>query len=158
MADEKLKIVDRRRHDAAGNPTPEAIHEDLQEKLRQSILLVEADRTYDPPYPIMDKILVLKSKADTEYVGTSIVIPETARKDPNKGVVVAVSPVLLEHGVPLNGLFVPTHVKVGDVVTFTQFCDETFTVGQDIYALLSIHDVKFVEAVTYVFNPDAVIQ
>jgi len=117
--------------------------------------IVEAGRSYGAPYPILDRILVLRSKTSTEYEGTSIVIPDIAKKDPNKGVVVAVSPVLEEFGVPLNGQFVPCHVKRGDVVTFTQFTDETFTMGEDVYALLSIFDVKFVEPVTFVTNPNA---
>ena len=111
--------------------------------------LADVPRVYGSPYPILDRLLVLRTKADTTFEGTRLVIPDIAKKDPNKGVVAAVSPVLLEHGVPMGGLWMPCPVKPGDVVTFTQFTDEQFKMGDDVYVLISIHDVKFVESVSY---------
>lgn len=139
-----MEVIDKRKFDKAGNLTVEKIVEQQIEKA-----IAEAPRVYEKPAPILDRLLVLRTKADTTFEGTRIIVPDIAKKDPNKGVVVAVSPVLKEHGVPLQGMWVPCQVKEGDVVTFTQFTDEQFKVDDDIYVLLRIHDVKFVEPVTY---------
>lgn len=144
-----MEIIDRRKFDAEGarvaNDEPQTVvtHEDIAKAL------ADVPRVYGPPHPILDRILVLRTKADTVFEGTHLIVPDIAKKDNNKGVVAAVSPVLTEHGVPLGGVWVPCQIKVGDVVTFTQFTDEVFKAGGDDFVLLRIHDVKFVEPVSY---------
>jgi co-chaperonin GroES (HSP10) len=147
-----MEIIDRRKFDADGervaNNEPQTIV--TADEISQELARAVADvRDYGKARPILDRILVLQTKADAVFEGTHIVVPDIAKQAPNKGVVVAVSPVLEKHGVPLGGVWVPCEVKVDDVVTFTQFTDDKFKVGDDVYLLIRIHDVKFVEPVTY---------
>lgn len=140
-----LEVNDRRHFDAEGSRNVE----DLAEE-QLTVALAEAPKVYGPDTPILDRLLVLRTKADVVFEGTTIIIPDIAKKDPNMGVVVAVSPVLKENGVPLNGLWMPCHVKEGDVVTFTQFTDEQFKDEDgNIFVLLSIWDIKKVKSVSY---------
>ncbi|MFP5230777.1 MAG: co-chaperone GroES [Acidobacteriota bacterium] len=144
-----MEVIDRRKFDAAGDLVANDEPETTVSTLDIAKALADVPRVYGPPHPILDRILVLRTKADTTFEGTHIIVPDIAKQDPNKGVVVAVSPVLKEHGVPLGGVWVPCQVKEGDVVTFTQFTDEQFKRDGDVYVLLRIHDIKFVEPVSY---------
>ena len=136
-----IEVIDNRRISVEGETKPS------ESTIARAI--AEAPRVYGKPLPILDRILVLRTKADTTFEGTTIIVPDIAKQDPNKGVVVAVSPVLKEHGVPLGGVWVPCQVKEGDVVTFSQFTDEQFKMGGDIFVLIRIHDVKFIEPVEF---------
>ena len=140
-----MEVIDKRKFDGEGNL---AVEETIEEQLNRIVL--ESPKVYGKAEPILDRLLVLRTKADAFYEGTKIIVPETAKKDPNKGVVVALSKVLKEHGVPLQGLWIPCNVKEGDVVTFTAFTDEGFKDEDgNMFVLIRIHDVKFVEPVTY---------
>ena len=135
-----IEVIDNRRISVEGETPSEST-------IARAI--AEAPRVYGKPLPILDRILVLRTKADTTFEGTIIIVPDIAKQDPHKGVVVAVSPVLKEHGVPLGGVWVPCQVKEGDVVTFSQFTDEQFKMGDDVFVLIRIHDVKFIEPVEF---------
>jgi co-chaperonin GroES (HSP10) len=145
-----MEVIDRRKFGSDGERVAQdepqiALPEDISRKLISAISDV---REYGPPHPILDYVLILETKADTEYEGTRIIVPDIAKELKNKGVVIAISPVLAEHGVPLGGVWVPSFLKVGDVATYSQFC-ERFERGDDVFVLVRIHDIKFVEPVAY---------
>lgn len=114
-----MEIIDRR-HQTVG----------------EGISLAEVDRVYSDPEPILDRILVMQGAAETFYAGTKFVIPESARQQPNKGVVVKVGPDV-------------TVCKEGDLVTFSRFNAEPIDVDGETYQMMRQLDVKLVERVTY---------
>ncbi|NIM06279.1 MAG: co-chaperone GroES [Armatimonadetes bacterium] len=81
--------------------------------------------------PLADKILVKPSKAEEVSKG-GIVLPDTAKKKPVEGEVVAVGPgKLLE-----KGQRVPPDIKVGDIVIYTEYGGTEITVGTEDYVIL----------------------
>lgn len=157
-----MEIIDRRQFDAEGNlVASEVTDAEAATPARSEIdyrkLLTEAlgsATQHGKELPILDRILVLRSKANTTYEGTNFIIPDIAKKNRNCGIVVAISEVLEKHGVPLGGIFVPANIGVGDLVTFTEYTDEGFQIERedgylDEFVLLRIHDVKFVRRVVY---------
>lgn len=59
--------------------------------------------------PVGKKLLIKQKKAKTFYKNTNIIIPETAQKIENKGVVIAIG----------EGI---TEIKIGDEVQYSEHC------------------------------------
>jgi co-chaperonin GroES (HSP10) len=104
----------------------------------ERVKLIEAERVYDAPKPILGGVLISRNPTESIFAGTSFVIPHTARKQANKGVVVAVGPDAAATCTP------------GDVVTFTVYNSEDVDVDGETFALVDFHDIKLVEKVTYI--------
>ena len=119
-----------------------------EEKITFDGKLIAVDHVYSEPTPIRDYILVRQNAAETTYAGTRFVIPDSARQNPNKGVVVAVGPELAP-GKDTGGQEVPGPVKPGDMVTFGRFNAEPIDMDGEEFQLVRFHDVKLVESVTY---------
>lgn len=66
--------------------------------------------------PILDRIFILQSKGEDKVAG-SIVIPDSERQKPCKGIVVAVG---LGWITSTTGQLVPMIVKVGDTVIYNE--------------------------------------
>lgn len=81
--------------------------------------------------PLGDRI-VLKPGKEEEVTRGGIVLPDTARKRPREGEVLAVGPgKLLE-----NGERAPVEVSVGDTVIYSEYGGTTIEIGQDEYVIL----------------------
>ncbi len=93
--------------------------------------------------PLADRIVV-KPAAQEEVTKGGIVLPDTARKKPREGEVIAVGPgKLLE-----NGQRAPMEVAVGDVVVYAEYGGTEITIEDEDYVILDESSVLAV-------NPDA---
>ena len=81
--------------------------------------------------PLGDRIVVKPGKEE-EVTRGGIVLPDTARKRPREGEVLAVGPgKLLE-----NGERAPVEVSVGDTVIYSEYGGTTIEIGDDEYVIL----------------------
>ncbi len=93
--------------------------------------------------PLGDRIVV-KPGAQEEVTRGGIVLPDTARKKPREGEVIAVGPgKLLE-----NGERSALEVAVGDIVVYAEYGGTEITIGVEDYIILDEGSVLAV-------NPDA---
>jgi chaperonin GroES len=81
--------------------------------------------------PLADRIVV-KPGAEEEVTKGGIVLPDTARKKPREGEVLAVGPGKLLD----NGQRAPMEVKVGDVVLYSEYGGTEVTVDGEDYVIL----------------------
>lgn len=72
--------------------------------------------------PIGDRIIVRREVSEEKTAG-GILLPDTAKKKPQRGVVLAVGPGKLNHK---DGSRIPMTLKVGDVVVFTAWAGDEF--------------------------------
>ena len=72
--------------------------------------------------PIADRIIVRREVAE-DKTASGILLPDTAKKKPQRGTVLAVGPGKLN---PKDGTRVPMTLKVGDVVLFTAWAGDEF--------------------------------
>lgn len=81
--------------------------------------------------PLGSRVMVKISKED-EVTQGGIVLPDTAKKKPNEGVVVAVGPGrLLE-----NGKRAPMSLKAGDRVIFAEYAGTEFKIDGEPHVLV----------------------
>ena len=81
--------------------------------------------------PLGDRIVVKPGKEE-EVTKGGIVLPDTAKKRPREGEVVAVGPgKLLE-----NGQRAALEVAVGDIVVYSEYGGTEITVGADDFIIL----------------------
>jgi chaperonin GroES len=81
--------------------------------------------------PLGDRIVV-KPGEEEEVTKGGIVLPDTARKKPREGEVLAVGPgKLLE-----NGQRAPMEVSVGDTVVYSEYGGTNIEIGKDEYVIL----------------------
>jgi chaperonin GroES len=81
--------------------------------------------------PVEDRIIIKPIEAD-EVTPGGIVLPDNARKKPNRGIVVAVGPGrLLENGTRSELL-----VEVGDEVMYGEYSGAEFEVDGEIYRIV----------------------
>ena len=81
--------------------------------------------------PLADRVLVLPAPAEEKTIG-GIIIPDTAKEKPQKGVVVAVGP-----GTKDN----PMTLKVGDVVIYGKYAGTEFHLEGKDYMIMRENDV-----------------
>lgn len=152
MAD-VMEIVDRRSRtkavDAAALAGTEQEYDSgllPEESPNPTITLAGADRVYEDPLPIFDRILIKQEAAETTWGAQRIVIPDYVQKAPNMGAVVACSKFYIVDGksFPMEEL-----VKPGDLVTFSRFNAEELDRDGEKYVLCSIFDVKLIERVSF---------
>jgi len=81
--------------------------------------------------PLGDRIVVKPGKEE-EVTKGGILLPDSAKRKPREGEVLAVGPgKLLE-----NGERAPLEVSVGDVVVYTEYGGTTVEIGEDEYVIL----------------------
>jgi chaperonin GroES len=81
--------------------------------------------------PLGDRIVVRPGKEEDVTKG-GIVLPDTAKKKPREGEVLAVGPgKMLE-----NGERAPLEVSVGDIVVYSEYGGTTIEIGKDEYVIL----------------------
>ena len=90
--------------------------------------------------PLGDRIVVKPGKEE-EVTKGGIVLPDTAKKKPREGEVLAVGPgKLLE-----NGQRAPLEVSVGDVVVYSEYGGTIIEVGKEEYVILDESSVLAVK-------------
>jgi len=90
--------------------------------------------------PLGDRIVV-KPAEEEEVTKGGIVLPDTAKKRPREGEVLAVGP-----GKVLdNGERAPMEVSVGDVVVYSEFGGTEVTIGDEDYVILDENSVLAVK-------------
>jgi len=90
--------------------------------------------------PLGDKVVVKVSEEEEKTAG-GIILPDTARKKPQEGEVLAIGPGKLLD----DGKLAPMNVKVGDIVIFAKYGGTEITVDDEELVILdedSIYAVK----------------
>lgn len=129
MTEKDNVFIDRRSLEADG-------------ELKDPVFALAAPKlSYEAPIPMAEYLLIKQNARETTYAGTSFVIPDSARKDADWGVVIACGP-----DVAL------TAVKPGDLVKFRTYNAETLKVNGEDFVLLNVHDLQLRQAGTYVLN------
>lgn len=86
--------------------------------------------------PLHDRVVVERESSETKTAG-GIVLPDSAKDKPARGVVVTVGDgKLLE-----NGERAEFQIKVGDRVIFSSYAGETFQIGDDELLLMREEDI-----------------
>ena len=82
-------------------------------------------------YPLEDRVLVEPLPVE-EKTASGIIIPDTAKEKPTKGVVVAVGPGKKDE---------PLHVKVGDIVIYSKYSGTEINIDGKKYIILRQSDI-----------------
>jgi len=91
--------------------------------------------------PLGDRMVVKPGKEE-EVTRGGIVLPDSAKKRPREGEVLAVGPgKLLE-----NGERAPVEVSVGDIVIYSEYGGTNIEIGEDEYVILDEGSVLAVKA------------
>lgn len=91
--------------------------------------------------PTNERVVLLPFEAESTTAG-GIILPEAAKEKPLMGKILAVS---AERDLPSGGRFVP-QVKVGDVVIYSKYAGDEFTVaGTKVFVLEEKHVLGIVE-------------
>ena len=86
--------------------------------------------------PLGDRLIVRRHPEETKTTG-GILLPDTAKKKPQKGTVLAVGPGKLLKDGTRRGL----QVKDGDEILFTAWAGETFKVSEEEFLLMREEDI-----------------
>lgn len=86
--------------------------------------------------PIADRIIVRREASDEKTAG-GILLPDTAKKKPQKGTVLAVGPGKLNQK---DGTRVAMQLKAGDVVLFTAWAGDEFKDNKKAGEVLVMHE------------------
>ena len=81
--------------------------------------------------PLADRVLVEPAPAEDKTAG-GIIIPDTAKEKPQKGIIVAVGPGKKDE---------PMTVKVGDNVLYGKYAGTEITIGGKDYMIMRESDV-----------------
>ncbi|HVE44375.1 MAG TPA: co-chaperone GroES [Gammaproteobacteria bacterium] len=85
--------------------------------------------------PLGDRIVIDPQETDTTSPG-GIVIPDTAKEKPAKGIVVAIGP-----GKATDGKVKPLEVKVGDKVLYSKYAGTNINLDSKEYLVMREDDV-----------------
>lgn len=88
--------------------------------------------------PVLDRVIVKKLKAE-EMQGV-LLLADTAQKEPNKGVVVAVGP----GAIGSNNSYLPMLLKAGDTVAWGEFAGQKDLIGGEEYWIINYGDILYV--------------
>jgi chaperonin GroES len=86
--------------------------------------------------PLGDRVVVEREESETKTAG-GILLPESAKNKPARGVIVSVGPGRLTE----DGKRHPLQVKEGDRVVFTSYAGEQFKVGDDELILMREEEI-----------------
>lgn len=81
--------------------------------------------------PLADRVVVKAAEAETKTAG-GIIIPDTAKEKPQKGIVVAVGPGKKDE---------PTTVKVGDSILYGKYSGTEITIEGTEYLIMKETDI-----------------
>jgi len=86
--------------------------------------------------PLQDRLLIKPEDTTTVSPG-GIIVPDTAKKKPIQGRVIAAGPGQLTE----SGTRLPMDVKVGDVVMFDEYSGTHLTDNQEDYLIIKQNDL-----------------
>ena len=86
--------------------------------------------------PLSDKVIVRRSEAEAKTAG-GIVLPDSAKEKPKRGIVEAVGPGRLLD----NGERSPLQIKKGDEVLFTSYGGTDIQLNEDKLVIMDENDV-----------------
>jgi chaperonin GroES len=86
--------------------------------------------------PIADRIIVRREASEAKTSG-GIILPEAAKKKPQRGTILAVGPGKLNL---TDGTRMPMQLKVGDVVLFTSWAGDEFKDKKNAGEVLVMHE------------------
>lgn len=89
--------------------------------------------------PLGDKVFIKRLEAESKSVG-GIIIPDSAKEKPQKGIVIAVGA-----GAIVDGTRVVPEVKVGDVVLFTKWGGTELNIDGIEHLLVKESDILAIE-------------
>jgi chaperonin GroES len=81
--------------------------------------------------PLADRVVVAPAEAEQKTAG-GIIIPDTAKEKPQKGIVVAVGPGKKDE---------PMTVKVGDTILYGKYAGTELTIEGDNYLIMKESDI-----------------
>ncbi|HMX05705.1 MAG TPA: co-chaperone GroES [Chitinophagales bacterium] len=81
--------------------------------------------------PLADRVIVLPAPAETTTKG-GLIIPDTAKEKPQRGVIVAAGPGKKDE---------PVTVKAGDVVLYGKYAGTEITIEGDEYLIMRESDI-----------------
>jgi len=87
--------------------------------------------------PLADRVVVKRLEEEEAKTPAGIIIPDTAKEKPQKGIVVAVGPGRLDE----KGNRIPMEVKVGDKVIFAKYAGSEVKVGGEEYLIMREDDI-----------------
>jgi co-chaperonin GroES (HSP10) len=132
---EEMEIIDKRK-----------VKEENGELIVDKPAIFTPECVYEAPKPIFNHILVKVQSPETNFAGTNFIIPESAQKRPDYGVVVAAGGKIITAGTIRD---MSEEVHIGDLVTFNLLSSEDVTLNGEKYIRVSIFDVHAVERSHY---------
>lgn len=87
--------------------------------------------------PLADRVVVKRLEEEEAKTPAGIIIPDTAKEKPQKGIVVAVGPGRIDE----NGNRVPMEVKVGDKVLFAKYAGSEVKIEGEEYLIMREDDI-----------------
>ncbi|MCC6012566.1 co-chaperone GroES [Candidatus Caldipriscus sp.] len=87
--------------------------------------------------PLADRVVVKRLDEEEAKSPGGIIIPDTAKEKPQKGIVVAVGPGRLDE----KGNRIPMEVKVGDKVIFAKYAGSEVKIGGEEYLIMREDDI-----------------
>jgi chaperonin GroES len=87
--------------------------------------------------PLADRVVVKRLEEEEAKSPGGIIIPDTAKEKPQKGIVVAVGPGKLDE----KGNRIPMEVKVGDKVIFAKYAGSEVKIGGEEYLIMREDDI-----------------
>ncbi len=88
--------------------------------------------------PLGDKVLVKPDETSEEKTTGGIIIPDTAKEKPQKGVVVAVGPGRQDE----SGKVIPMNVKAGDKVLYSKYGGSELEFEGSRYLIMREDDIQ----------------
>ena len=87
--------------------------------------------------PLADRVVVKRLDEEEAKSPGGIIIPDTAKEKPQKGIVVAVGPGKLDE----KGNRIPMEGKVGDKVIFAKYAGSEVKIGGEEYLIMREEDI-----------------
>jgi len=87
--------------------------------------------------PLGDRILVKRVEEEEQKSPGGIIIPDTAKEKPQRGIVTAVGSGARNE----DGKIIPLEVKVGDEILFGKYSGNDVKIGNDEYLILKESEV-----------------
>jgi chaperonin GroES len=87
--------------------------------------------------PLADRVVVKRLEEEEAKSPGGIIIPDTVKEKPQKGIVVAVGPGRLDE----KGNRIPMEVKVGDKVIFAKYAGSEVKIGGEEYLIMREDDI-----------------
>ena len=95
--------------------------------------------TYPMKGPVLDRVLILQDEGEGMIAG--FIIPDSEKKKPHKGVVVAIGP---GERNKTTGELIPMSVKIGDKVIYSEYDTTTVDIDGIDYIIIREPEIKYI--------------